>query len=174
MTETVEVVVGVVGRPHGVRGEVSVAVRTDEPERRFAVGARLRVDGESRALTIASSRAHSGRWLLRFAEAPDRGAVEALRGVTLVADVRSDERPDEPEEFYDRQLIGLRVLDASGADVGRVAAVLHLPVHEVLEIQTADGDRLVPFVAALVPEVDLDTGILRLADLPGLLREEES
>ena len=74
----------------------------------------LRGEGESRVLTIASSRAHSGRWLLRFVEAPDRRAVEALRGVTLVADVGPGERPDEPEEFYDRQLIGLRVLDAAG------------------------------------------------------------
>ncbi len=150
---------------------MSVALRTDEPERRFAVGAVLRGEGESRVLTIASSRAHSGRWLLRFVEAPDRGAVEGLRGVTLVTDVGPGERPDEPEEFYDRQLVGLRVLDAAGTEVGQVGAVLHLPAQDLLEIRTAHGDRLVPFVAALVPEIDLDAGTLRLADVPGLLSE---
>jgi 16S rRNA processing protein RimM len=171
MTETVEVVVGVVGRPHGVRGEVSVGLRTDEPERRFAVGGQLRCEGESRVLTVASSRAHSGRWLLRFVEAPDRTAVEALRGAILVTDVPPGERPSEPSEFYDRQLIGLRVLDPAGREVGQVGAVLHLPAHEVLEIQTEAGERLVPFVAALVPEIDLDAGTLSVADAPGLLSD---
>jgi 16S rRNA processing protein RimM len=123
-------------------------------------------------LTIASSRAHSGRWLLRFVEAPDRDAVEGLRGATLMTDVAPAERPSDPQEFYDRQLIGLRVLDAAGREVGEVGAVLHLPAHEVLEIRTEDGERLVPFVAALVPEIDLDDGTLRLADVPGLLSDE--
>ena len=77
--ETVEVVIGIVGRPHGVRGEVAVAPRTDEPERRFRVGAALRGEGTDRVLTVESSRAHSGRMLVRFVEAPDRSAVESLR-----------------------------------------------------------------------------------------------
>jgi 16S rRNA processing protein RimM len=173
-SETVEVVVGVIGRPHGVRGEVAVAPRTDEPERRFHVGAELRGEGTDRVLTVESSRAHSGRMLVRFVEAPDRSAVESLKGVRLVVDVAVDERPSEPEEFYDRQLVGLRVIDAGGVAVGRVAVVLHLPGQDLLEIDTEHGSRLVPFVSALVPEVDLAHGVIRLADVPGLLSDEPS
>lgn len=174
MSERVEVIVGVVGRPHGIRGEVSLELRTDEPDRRLAVGAIVRPEGQSRPMTIASSRSHAGRWLVGFADVLDRTAAEELRGTRLVVDVEPEERPVEPEEFYDRQLVGLRVLHADGTAVGRVAAVLHLPAQDVLEVDTEDGQRLVPFVAALVPDVDLAAGTLRLADVPGLLDEDFS
>jgi 16S rRNA processing protein RimM len=170
---TVEVVVGVVGRPHGVRGEVTVEPRTDEPDRRFASGQQLRVEGSSRLLTVASMRQHDGRLLVRFVGLTDRTAVEAIRGVRLVADVDPGERPAEPAEFYDRQLVGLRVRTPDDGVVGVVISVLHLPGQDVLEVRTATEVRLVPFVAALVPEVDLDGGILTVADLAGLLSEDD-
>lgn len=168
---TVEVVVGVVGRPHGVRGEVAVEPRTDEPDRRFAAGQRLRSEGSPRTLTVTTMRWHSGRMLVKFADLDDRTAVGAVRGIRLVADVDPAERPEEPEEFYDRQLIGLAVRTADGVRVGEVAAVVHLPAQDLLEIRTADGLRLVPFVAELVPEVDLEQGLLTVADRDGLLTE---
>lgn len=171
MADVVEVVVGVIRRPHGVRGVLAVELRTDEPERRLAVGTVLRCENSPRVLTIDSVRESSGRWLVEFAEVPDRTAAEALRNTTLLLDVAADERPDEPEEFYDRQLSGLMVRDAAGAEVGRVAAVLHLPEQDLLEIDTDDGRRLIPFVRALVPEVDLGAGVIRLADVPGLLSD---
>ena len=170
---TVEVVVGVVGRPHGVRGEVAVEPRTDEPDRRFAPGQQLRTEGSSRLLTVASMRRHDGRLLVRFAGLEDRTAVEAVRGARLVADVDPNERPAEPAEFYDRQLVGLRVQTPNAGVVGEVTAVLHLPSQDLLEIRTATDVRLVPFVTALVPEVDLDGGILTVADVAGLLSEDE-
>jgi 16S rRNA processing protein RimM len=170
---TIEVVVGVVGRPHGVRGEVMVESRTDEPERRFAPGQQLRAEGSSLPLTVASMRQHDGRLLIRFVGMADRAAVEAVRGIRLVADVGPEERPVEPAEFYDRQLIGLQVRTPDGAAVGVVVSVLHPPAQDLLEIQTGDGIRLVPFVAALVPDVDLDSGILTVANLAGLLGEDE-
>lgn len=173
MAELVEVVVGVVGRPHGLRGEVVIELRTDEPERRFFVGRVLRVEGESRALTIASTRYHSGRLLVTFVELPDRTAVEAERGVRLVLDVAADEVPDRDGEFYDRQLVGLRVLDAAGTEVGQVTAVVHLPAQDLLDVLTEHGPRLVPFVTELVPWVDLAQGHVRLADVPGLLQDVE-
>jgi 16S rRNA processing protein RimM len=170
---TVEVVVGVVGRPHGVHGEVAVEPRTDEPDRRFAAGQELRVEGSSRPFTVASVRHHDGRLLIAFVGLTDRTAAEAIRGVRLVADVDPDERPVEPVEFYDRQLVGLRVQTPDGADVGVVISVLHPPAQDLLEIKTANQIRLVPFVAALVPDVDLDGGVLTVANLAGLLSEDE-
>jgi 16S rRNA processing protein RimM len=168
---TVEVVVGVIGRPHGVRGEVAVEPRTDEPDRRFAAGQRLRSEGSPRTFTVASTRWHSGRLLVCFAGLDDRTAAESVRGVRLVVDVDPDERPEEPGEYYDRQLVGLAVRTAEGVPVGEVLAVLHLPAQDVLEIRTADGPRLVPFVADLVPEVDLEGQVLTVADRAGLLAE---
>lgn len=164
-----DAIVGVIGRPHGVQGEVAVEVRTDEPERRFAPGQVLGEEGGTRHFTVRSVRDHSGRLLVRFAELTDRAEAEAVRGTLLTAEVEADERPAEPGTYYDRQLIGLRATTLDGAEVGSVRSVLHLPAQDVLEIQTAAGPRLVPFVVALVPDVDLEAGRLTVVDVPGLL-----
>jgi 16S rRNA processing protein RimM len=103
----------------------------------------------------------------------DRTAVEAVRGIRLVADVDPNERPEEPAEFYDRQLVGLAVQTWDGVRVGEVVAVLHLPAQDLLEIRTVEGLRLVPFVADLVPEVDLAGNVLTVADREGLLTESD-
>lgn len=172
MADTVEVIVGIVGRAHGIRGDVGIELRTDEPERRFAPGTQLKIEGSNRSLTVTSTRDHSGKLLARFDECPDRTAAEGLRGAVLVVDVDTDERPADDEEYYDRQLTGLRVLDAAGAEIGTVTDVVHLPEQDLLEIRTASGKRLVPFVRALVPRVDLEAGLVQLADVPGLLVDE--
>jgi len=164
-----ETIVGVIGRPHGVRGEVAVELRTDEPERRFAPGQVLRDQGGTRPFTVQSVRDHSGRLLVRFVEVVNRETAEAVRGTLLIAAVEPEERPLEPEEFYDRQLIGLQVRRADGVVVGTVNTVLHLPSQEVLEVETANGPRLVPFVTALVPHIDLEACCLTVADVAGLL-----
>jgi 16S rRNA processing protein RimM len=168
-----DTLVGVIGRPHGVRGEVAVELRTDEPERRFAPGQILREEGGTRLFTVRSVRDHSGRLLVRFAELADRAGAEAARGTLLIAAVEPNERPAEPGEFYDRQLIGLRVTRPDGTDVGTVESVLHLPAQDVLEIQTAAGARLVPFVEALVPDIDLEAGRLTVVDVVGLLDDRD-
>jgi 16S rRNA processing protein RimM len=173
MAKTVEVVVGVVGRAHGIRGDVTIDVRTDEPERRFAVGETLRAEDGRRTFTVASARDHSGRLLVHFEQLPDRTVAEAARGIVLVADVDPGERPEDEEEYYDRQLIGMAVRSADGELVGTVTDVLHLPLQDTLEIETPAGTRLVPFVNAVVPTVDLAAGELHLADVPGLLVELE-
>jgi 16S rRNA processing protein RimM len=168
-----ETIVGVIGRPHGVRGEVAVELRTDEPERRFAPGQVLREDGGPRLFTVRSVRGQSGWLLVKFAELVDRATAEAARGTLLTVDVEPDEHPVEPGTFYDRQLIGLRVVTPDGTKVGNVASVLHLPAQDVLEIATEAGARLIPFVAALVPEVDLEAGCLTVIDIAGLLDDRE-
>jgi 16S rRNA processing protein RimM len=166
-----DVVVGRIGRPHGIKGEVSVEVRTDDPESRLAPGATVRTDPESAGpLTIESGRVHSGRLLLHFAGHHDRSAAERLRGVLLVADVDPHERPEDPEEFYDHQLVGLAVRTVAGDPVGELADVLHLPGQDVLAVRTPDGrEVLVPFVAELVPTVDVDGGVVEVDPPPGLL-----
>jgi 16S rRNA processing protein RimM len=169
----VNTVVGVIGRPHGVRGEVAVELRTDEPERRFAPGQILLDEGGTRPFTVRSVRNHSGRLLVSFAEVVDRAGAEAVRGMLLTAAVEPDERPAAPGEFYDRQLIGLRAATPEGVEVGSVRSVLHLPAQDILEIETVAGPRLVPFVEALVPDVDLEAGRLTVVSLTGLLDDQE-
>jgi 16S rRNA processing protein RimM len=169
----VNTVVGVIGRSHGVRGEVAVELRTDEPERRFAPGQVLLEEGGTRQFTVRSVRNHSGRLLVSFAELVDRTGAQAVRGIFLTAAVEPDDRPPVPGEFYDRHLVGLRATTPEGAELGSVRSVLHLPAQDVLEIETAAGPRLVPFVEALVPDVDLEAGRLTVVDLPGLLDDEE-
>jgi 16S rRNA processing protein RimM len=165
----IEVVVGVVRRAHGLTGEVAVEVRTDEPERRFAPGAELWPEPGGPAWTVASRRWHQDRLLLRLEGLEDRAAAEALNGTVLLARVDPSQSPAAEDEFYDHQLIGLAVSTAAGRPVGRVERVVHGPAQDLLQIATAAGLRQVPFVTALVPEIDLAQGRLVLADLAGLL-----
>ncbi|MEA5154630.1 ribosome maturation factor RimM [Raineyella sp.] len=174
MSDSTTVVVGRIGKPHGIRGEVTVELRTDEPERRFAVGERLVVEGTGRTLTVTATHWHQSRLLVLFEELPDRTAVEAARGWMLTAEVDQAELPAEKDSYYDRQLIGLTALTAAGERAGTVEFVVHLPAQDLLEISTPAGTRLVPFVAALVPAVDLAAGTLTLADVPGLLTDLET
>lgn len=171
----IEVVVGRIGKPHGIKGEVTVDVRTDEPERRYVDGAVLHAEaprGSSftrTSLTVSRTRWHQGVLLATFAELGDRNAAEAARGVVLRAFVPADEVPEDPDEFYDHQLIGLAAHDLDGRHLGELVGVVH-GAQDLLRIRTPDGrDTLVPFVAALVPEVDLPGRRVVVADRPGLV-----
>jgi 16S rRNA processing protein RimM len=175
VSSTVEVVVGRVGKPHGVRGEVTVEVRTDEPERRFFVGATLLAQpprGSASGLTsleVVASRWHQSTLLVRFAEIGDRTAAEGARNTLLLAEVPADRSPEDPEEFYDHQLVGMTVVDLEQAVIGEIAGVVH-GAQDLLEVRATDGrTTLVPFVAALVPEVDVAAGRVVVADRPGLV-----
>lgn len=168
MADVIEVVVGTIGRAHGVRGEVNVTVRTDEVDRRFAVGSVLRTS-TGQALTVKSAHRVSGRLIVRFEQVADRDSAEQLNGAQLVTDVPSDELPSGPEEYFDRQLVGLRVLDAAGNQAGTITEVVHGPAQDLLVVDVNGDERFVPFVSALVPVVDLAGGLVRLADVGGLL-----
>ena len=176
MSEGIEVVVGRLGRPHGIRGEVTIEVRTDEPDRRFADGAVMRAEpprgsaSPIRALTVQSAKWHRSTLLARFAEIPDRNAAEAARGILLFATIDPDEAPGDPEEFYAHQLVGLTAYDEDGTHLGEVTALVRGGAQDLLTVRTPEGrDALVPFVKALVPEVDLDGGRVVVADRPGLV-----
>ncbi len=173
--DRIEVLIGRIGKAHGLRGDVTIDVRTDEPERRFVVGSRLHAArpgpvGERTSLTLTQAKWHSGVLLARFQEIPDRSAAEAARGIQLYVELASDESPEDPEEYYDHQLVGLAAYDVNGAPLGEVTAVQHGAAQDLLTIRTPDGrDALVPFVKALVPEVDLASGRLQISDRPGLV-----
>ncbi|MFI7066605.1 ribosome maturation factor RimM [Kribbella sp. NPDC050124] len=168
------VTVGRIGRAHGIRGEVGVDVRTDEPDRRFADGATVVTSSKTpRTLTVQTSRWHSGRLLVKFAEVPDRTAAEQLRNLFVQSEVDEDARPEDPDEYYDRDLIGLAVRTADGAEAGEVIDVVHLPSQDLLEIRRPAGNAvLVPLVGELVPELNVEKGYVVVADRPGLLDPE--
>jgi 16S rRNA processing protein RimM len=183
-------VVGQIGKPHGVRGEVLVTVRTDEPEERFTAGSvfTTEVPRDRRVstgpaapvpgapyrvpekLTLESVRWHQDRLIARFEGVDDRTLAEALRGVLLQVDSSTVAAPDDPDEFHDHQLIGLRVEAPDGTLLGSVTRIEHAPAADLIVLAKAGGGTaLVPFVSAMIPAVDLAGGRL-IADLPeGLL-----
>ncbi|MFY1627183.1 ribosome maturation factor RimM [Micromonospora sp. WMMD735] len=190
-------IVGRIGKPHGIRGEVTVEVRTDEPEARFAPGAVLctepgatpRVAAPRRGgtepaeavvpgvayevpaeLTIESARWHQGRMLVAFEGVLDRETAEALRGTLLGVDSASIAPPEDPEEFHDHQLVGLAVVTPAGEHLGEVAKIDHAPASDLLVLRRPQGgSALIPFVKAIVPEVDLAGGRVVVDPPAGLL-----
>lgn len=209
--------VGRILRPHGIRGEVMVEVRTDDPAQRFAPGRVLATEpGALGPLTVAGVRPHAGGLIVGFSEVADRDAAKRLHGALLVIDSADVPLPGDPDEFHDSQLIGLDVLTVGGRYVGTVAEVSHhgqdllvirpatdhpgytgrlplagteargdvpalgdTPAQAVKDqrpepVTAGAPDLLVPFVAAIVPEVDLEAGRLLIDPPPGLLDGERT
>jgi 16S rRNA processing protein RimM len=170
----VQVTVGRIGKPHGIRGEVTIEVRTDEPELRFAPGTTLHRESGS-DLIVSDFHWHSGRVLLKFLGVDSRSAAEELRNSILTVERPEDEVPQENDEYYDSNLIGCQVQTIAGEVVGQVIDVLHLPSQEVLVVRT-DGDAateyLIPFVESIVPTVDVITKIITVDPPEGLLTED--
>ncbi|HTW20984.1 MAG TPA: ribosome maturation factor RimM [Mycobacteriales bacterium] len=164
-------VVGRIAKAHGISGEVAVDVRTDRPEDRFAVGGVIETDPADKGpLRIDAARWHAGRLLVRFAGVADRTAADALRGTMLVADSSTSPALGEDEEYWDHDLIGLAAVSVDGAPIGDVTDVVHPPGADLLVIAGPDGGEvLVPFVAAIVPTVDVPSGRLVVDPPEGLL-----
>ncbi len=223
-----QIAVGQIVRAHGIRGEVLVAVRTDEPAARFAPGSVLPTEPPERGpLTVAAARWHSGRLIVAFEGVGDRTAAEGLRGTLLILDSAQITSLSDPDEFYDHELIGLGVVTAAGDPVGVVADVLHhgqdllvvrregapgqvtpgqvtpgqvtpgqvtpgqvtpgqVTPGQVTPGQVTPGqvtwasrgrgaaEALVPFVSAIVTDVDLAAGRLVIDPPPGLLDPDEA
>jgi 16S rRNA processing protein RimM len=167
----VQLVVARIGRAHGIKGDVTVEVRTDEPELRLAPGAVLATDPPSAGpLTIETGRVHSGRLLLRFEGVRDRTAAEALRNTLLIADVDPEELPEEEDEYYDHQLMDLDVVTVDGTEVGRITEISHLPSQDLFVVGRPDGSEVyVPFVQEIVVEIDLEEQRAVIDPPPGLI-----
>lgn len=146
--------VGRIGRAHGILGEATIEVRTDEPDRRFAIGATLQSDTQG-DLTIISGRVHNGILLLGFKGVSDRNGIEKLRNTLLYADVDINETSGDKDEYHVLQLIGCQAVLESGEVFGEVIDVINLPSQDLLSIQTSEGEQLIPFVHQLVPTVDI-------------------
>ena len=176
-----ELVVGRVAKSHGIKGELVVEVRTDEPEERFAVGAELRGrkprENKLHTYVVEAAREHSGRLLLRLRGVTDRNTADALRGTLFLIDTTDLTPSDDPDEFYDHELEGLAVRMAAGRPdagtaVGTVIEVLHSAAGELLSIRPegqTSGEILVPFVTAIVPTVSVADGVIEIDPPEGLL-----
>jgi len=169
------VVVGRIGRPHGVRGLATVEVRTDDPDLRFAPGEVLITEPAARGpLTIVDKRWHSGNLLLQLAGPSGevygtREAVDELRNTLLLVPVADLPEIEDPDSYYDHQLVGLTARMPDGSVLGEITVVRH-EAQDLLVVRRAEGgDVLIPFVSAIVPTVDLDGGYVVVDPPEGLL-----
>lgn len=174
MTAMNDVVVARIGKPHGLKGEVTVRVHTDAPDERFVIGATFRTDPTAHGpLTLRTHRVHNGIHLLAFEEAADRTAAEGLRGTQLLVEAADDD--GDEDAWYADDLVGLSVVDPQGSELGTVVELHDRPAQDLLEIRLRD-DRIayVPFVEQIVPDVDVDAGRIVVDAPPGLLDLTES
>ena len=170
-----DLVVGRVVKAHGVTGEIVVEIRTDDPDTRFLPGTALRAKpsrgGAEHTYVIDSVREHGGRLLMRLDGVADRDAADALRGTVFVIDSADLPPIEDPDEFYDHQLEGLRVQTIAGRQVGTVAEVLHTAAGELLAVRAErdGGEVLVPFVSAIVTSVSLADQTIEIDPPEGLI-----
>jgi len=161
-----------IGKAHGLKGEVSLDVRTDTPQTRLVPGATFETEGGSVGrLTVAKVREQHGRWFVTFAEISDRDAAEEARGTEIVIDgVESDEEG----AWYVHELVGLRAERPDGTQVGEVVDLLDMPAHDVLVVRESSGHRaMIPFIEDFVPEVDVAAGRVVVTPPFGLLEGED-
>jgi 16S rRNA processing protein RimM len=164
-----EVLVARIGKPHGIRGEVTVQLFTDAPEDRFEPGAVFRAEGiPLPELTVTKARWNKETLIVAFEQVPDRNTAETLRGATLFID-SDDTDDDEDDAWYEHELVGLDVR-VDGQAVGKVTALRTMAVQDLLVVELADGHEvLVPFVGEIVPEVDPEGGFITVEPPAGLL-----
>lgn len=165
-----DLVVGRVGKPHGVNGAVTVEVRTDDPDARFAPGSSLRTDPVDRGpLTVAEVHPRSGGIVVYFEGVSSREGAEELRGTVLVVESSSLPPLEDSDEWYDHDLVGLAAVDPVGTALGTITDVVHSAASDLLVVTDADErEHLVPFVREMVPAVDVPGGQVVVAAPEGL------
>ena len=168
--------VGRLMKAHGLKGAIKVELYTDEPEKRFVPGAvfTLQVPTSSKwhgkTLELIELRWYNGHAVAFFVGVDDRSEAESLIKAILWVSQDVKELPEEDDAWYDHQLVGLTAV-RDGVPVGTVARVDHLPAQDLLAVKTGDGEVLVPFVKAIVPEVDLAAGTVTLTPPTGLFED---
>ncbi|GAB3621404.1 ribosome maturation factor RimM [Glutamicibacter endophyticus] len=158
-----------IGKPHGIRGEVTVQVLTDAPEERFTPGTVLQVvDGPVAELTIKSARWNKSILLLGFEEIADRNAAETLRQARLEFD-SDEEEDDDSDQWYEHELLDLKVM-FDGTQIGIVTGLRTNPAQDLLVFERSDGQEVyLPFVDEFVPDIDTEAGTLSITPPAGLL-----
>ena len=165
-----ELVVARIGRAHGIRGEVTIELRTDNPAERFEIGSIFKTEPAKFApLEIASVRDHNGTLLLSFKGRVDRNSVEELRNVLLVAEVDIPTPSAEDNEFHVTLLLGCRVFTEANEELGEVIDILQLPTQDTLVVERNGQEILVPFVKKHVPIVDVNAKRIVVREMEGLI-----
>ncbi len=159
--------VGRIVGAHGIRGEIKVKQLTDFPER-FAPGSRLYVGEEAFQREVIASRPHRGMLLVKLSGLSDRNAVEHLRGKYLFID-REEAMELEEDAYYEDELVGLTVETMEGELLGELMEIMWTGANEVYIVQGPRGEALIPAIAQVVQEVDLEAGVMRVKLLPGLV-----
>ena len=170
-----DLVVGRLGRPHGVHGEISVEVRTDEPELRFAKGSKLSVKESNNQLTVLSSRWHQEKMLVKFEEITDRDLANEIKGKTLTIKIDPNSIETKKDQYYEFQLAGLKVIDKNDKTLGQIKEVITNLAQDLLVVETVDKrEVLVPFVKQIVTNVDLNKKQVIMDPPTGLFDEENA
>ena len=149
-----QLVVGRIGRAHGVLGEATIEVRTDDPDLRFIVGNKLTLDN-GKQLSIKSSRWHNQVLLLAFDGINDRNQIEELRDQLISAEVDTNNMAEG--EYHFQQLIGSEVFLKSGGLVGVVDEIVKLPGQDLLSVNKDGKEVLIPMVKQIVVSIDIKT-----------------
>lgn len=157
-----------IGKPHGIRGEVTVQVLTDAPEDRFVPGTQFVVEPASAGpLTVLSARWNKDILLLGFEEIETRNEAETLRGAKLFIETEELDEDDD-EGWYEHELVGLEARVGSQV-VGKISGLNTMPVQDLLMVETPDGKEiLIPFVEQIVPEVNVEEGYILVTPPEGL------
>ena len=161
-----QLVVGRIGRAHGVLGEATIEVQTDDPDIRFQVGNKLTLD-DGRQLTIRSSRWHNQILLLAFDGVDDRNQIEELRDQLISSDV--DLGSLAPGEYHFQQLIGCEVFQQNGELIGAVDEIVKLPGQDLLSVNRAGAQVLIPMVKQIIIEIDVSVKKIVVNPPEGLL-----
>jgi 16S rRNA processing protein RimM len=165
--------VGRLVKAHGLKGAIKLELYTDSPDQRFQPGQILELqvpetsEWFGKTITVSELRFYNQSPVLFVEGIEDRSKAETLIKAILLIETETDILPEEPEAWYDHQLVGLKAL-VGQESVGTVIRVDHMPAQDLLAIETANGEVLVPFVKQIVPEVDIKSGQLVLTPPEGL------
>ncbi len=166
-------------KAHGLKGAIKLELYTDTPDERFVPGAtfELQVPETSpwfgKTVTLTELRWYNQAAVVFLEGISDRNAAETLIKAVLLVEQPEDQLPTEPDAWYDHQLTGLTVIRA-GAESGKVVRVEHLPAQDLLVIEFEGNEVLVPFVKALVPEVDIAAGKIFIDPPLGLFEPDQA
>jgi 16S rRNA processing protein RimM len=163
------VVIGLLRRAHGVRGEISVQPVSDVTER-FKTLERVlvRQDGNVREVAVESARAKGGSVLLKLEGIDDRTAAEALSGAEIGVR-RKDVYPIPEGTYYVFDLIGCKVLGQEGREIGLIDDVWKMPANDVFVVRDGTKEVLIPVVKSVVKKVDLERKVVEIEEIEGLL-----